>query len=250
MPRVNAYYAIHYGVDYLEYSIRSIYNAVDWIGIFYARLPSHGYRDPTLKNPDSEDEVRAVIRRAGDPQSKVVWLPGQWFSEGQHRDHAFMVTKSWGADLVLVVDSDEVWDPAVLPEVLVEAARMDAEHIRLPFIHFWRSFSWVCRDEMMPIRIQKAVRGQDGYLRPPTPVYHFGYAQRPDIVKYKAAIHGHRGEWRNGWFGEKFLAWSPAAQVGDVHPTCEDIWYPERFDKEQLPDLMRDHPYWNEELIR
>lgn len=252
-PRIGAYYAIHYGADYLEHSIRSIYDAVDMIGVYYAILPSHGHRDTPYENPDSLEAVLEAIRCAGDPERKLSFQWGRWASEWQHRDFAVGNMMLRGAKLVLVVDSDEVWAPEVLPGVLREAWEANAVLFRLPFLHFWRSFGWVCRDQMMPIRIQKAQKGREAYLNMAEPVYHFGYAQRPEIVRYKASIHGHRGEWRNGWFEEKFMAWSPyppnGTRVGDVHPTAGGIWYPERFDRELLPALMRSHPYWGKELI-
>jgi len=255
MPRIGAYYAIHYGADYLEHSIRSIYDYADLIGIFYTALPSHGHRDPTLRNPDSREALQAALVRAHDPQAKVHWYDGNWFSESQHRNHAIQVMQSLGAEIVLMVDSDEIWDGQALEEALAWATtEIDASRLCVNFVHFWRSFGWVCRDEMMPARlIMRNEMGRDKFIRLSTPVLHFGYAQRPEMVRYKATIHGHRGEWRSGWFDGKFLAWSPypadGARVGDVHPTCGGIWYPDRFDREKLPGFMRSHAYWDMELI-
>lgn len=259
MPRIGAYYAIHYGEEYLEHSIRSIYGAVHMIGIFYTDLPSHGHRDTPYKNPDTREGVRAAIRRAGDPEGKVFVQKGAWAHEFQHRDWAAQYMKKRGAELILVVDSDEIWEPGILPKILDAAWHMEAMLFRVNFLHFWRSFNWVCRDQMMPVRILKAMWGPEDYIHMRSPVYHFGYAQRPEMVRYKASIHGHRSEWRDQWFEEKFLAFtctdlnpyseSKNGWVGDVHPTAKDLWFPEPCDKGMLPALMRSHPYWNVELI-
>jgi len=249
MPRVGAYYAVHYGEEYLEHSIRSIYGAVDMIGVFYSHVPSHGHRDTPYQNPDSWEGVRAAIQRAGDPESKIFVQRGAWVHEFQHRDWAVQYMKKRGAELILVVDSDEIWEPSVLPKVLDVAWRNEAMLFRVNFVHFWRSFDWVCRDQMMPVRIQKAMWGPENYIQMASPVYHFGYAQRPEMVRYKASIHGHRSEWRPEWFKEKFLAWRPGNGIGDVHPTAKDLWFPEPWDRIMLPALMQSHPYWDMELI-
>lgn len=252
-PIVGAYYAIHYGTDYLEHSIRSVYPVVDMIGIFYAPLPSHGYRRTPLANPDSWEDLEEAIWRAGDPQRKIRIEHGGWKTEAEHRNHAVKMMLGSGANIVLIVDSDEVWDEGALEEAICKFQALGANLARVNFLHFWRSFDWVCRCEMMPIRLQNAPVGTEGYIRMSQPVYHFGYASRPAMVRYKASIHGHRAEWRNGWFEEKFMAWSPyppdGFRVGDVHPTAGGIWYPRRFDKEQLPIIMRSHRYWNKEII-
>jgi len=84
------------------------------------------------------------------------------------------------------------------------------------------------------------------------PIYHFGYAQRPELVRYKMPIHGHRAEFRqppDQWWEEKFVAWRPGNAVEDVHPVCAGIWTPRPFDKSELPQLMGEHPYWDVEII-
>lgn len=248
-PVVGAYYAIHYGKEYLEHSIRSIYPLVDMIGIFYAPLPSHGYRGTALANPDSWKDLAEAIWRAGDPQGKVTIEHGDWRTEGQHRNYAVDAIFGRGAEIVLIVDGDEVWDEAALEEAICKFQILDANLARVNFLHFWRSFDWVCHCVMMPIRLQNAPVGTEGYIRMAQPVYHFGYASRPALVRYKASIHGHRDEWRNGWFDEKFMAWSPESPVEDVYPAGVGIWNPQRFNKEELPAIMRSHPYWHRGII-
>ena len=259
-PVVGAYYAIHYGADYLEHSIRSIYDAVDMIGIFYTALPSHGFRGTALANPDSWEDLEEAIWRAGDPEGKVRIEHGDWRTEGEHRNCAVDAMFGRGAEIVLIVDSDEVWDHASLDEAICKMQMLGVNQARVNFLHLWRSFNWVCRCEMMPIRLQNAPVGTEGYIRMSQPVYHFGYAQRPELVRYKATIHGHKAEWRKGWFEEKFLAFTCTQMnayaddaengwVGDVHPTAKDIWWPEEWDKNKLPAIMRSHPYWHREII-
>jgi len=52
--KVIAYYILHYGHEYINYSMRSIYNHVDEIIILYSEHPSHGTLT-ALQNPDSRE---------------------------------------------------------------------------------------------------------------------------------------------------------------------------------------------------
>ena len=70
------------------------------------------------------------------------------------------------------------------------------------------------------------------------------------IVYYKQQIHGHKAEWRDGWFENTFLPWEPGKE--DVHPTNVDFWTPEeigRGTRKVLKKLCGDHPYWDLDLI-
>ena len=59
-----AYYPIHYGSDYLGYSIKSIYDRVDQIHILYAKKPSHGH-GTDLNNPDTFDKLKEASLQFG-----------------------------------------------------------------------------------------------------------------------------------------------------------------------------------------
>ncbi len=76
--------------------------------------------------------------------------------------------------------------------------------------------------------------------------FHMGYARSIKDIEYKINIHGHKNEWRAEWM-EMYRNWKYG--MNDVHPTCEGIWNPEPFDKTTLPELMRDHPYYDLEAI-
>lgn len=111
----------------------------------------------------------------------------------------------------------------------------------------------------MPERIifPKSKHRNTGVLYPPRNRYgehphwfiaHMGYAQRSEIVEYKQHTHGHRGEWRRDvdWFNDKFLA---NAQH-DTHPVGSEYWNPEPVNPlDYMPAFMKDHPYFNLEVI-
>ncbi len=79
-------------------------------------------------------------------------------------------------------------------------------------------------------------------------VAHMGYAQSARITEYKLKTHGHIGQfrWDIDWFQDRFLA---NAQH-DCHPVGSDYWNPEPVNPlDYMPDWMRNHPYFNLEVI-
>lgn len=243
--KVIAYYAIHYGKEWLYHSIKSVIDYVDEVRVYYTPNPSHGHTTK-LKNPDSINELLDICRQFG-----VVWSEEKpryrW--EGEQRDHAVRDCFNNGADIVMVVDADEIWDPTHLDACLQYVKSTDAAIYRVGMRHFWRSVNWVCNDDASPVRFIKIDKQPKELYVGYGLVNHFGYAQSAALVRYKESIHGHKNEWRPYWYEDKFLNWRPG--IGDVHPTCENgFWNPEPFDKTTIAHLIGDHPYYNVELIR
>jgi hypothetical protein len=240
--RVEGLMVLHYGLDYIGSALRSIYDQVDRINIVYTPHPSHG--TPTsLPAPDSRENLRAAALAAGP---KMQWHEvDRFYQEGPHRDYALSLCRG---DLALVVDADEVWHPHVLEAALRHAYDNVARDWLINFTTPWRSFGWVVRDNMWPVRIIDLRRPRSagpGYVPQELgEIYHFGYAIRDLIMKYKISIHGHHGEWRPDWYETKWLAWPPRP---DCHPTCVDTWFPEPFDRHLLPEVMWGHPFFNVE---
>ncbi len=255
-----ASYVLHYGKEHLAWSIRSIQDQVDAIQILYSPRPSFSYQSD-VPCPESEEELKAEAHRFLRPGKKLYWDSGTWPSEGAHRDQAMGMASLRGASLILVVDADELWDPVELRFQLDAASRAPERDTLVPFVHFWRSFNYICSDPSRPVRIVRPSGVGLRYSDQWRPVLHYGYAQSEAIVRYKIAIHGHRGEWRPEWLAEKFLAWSPdAPAMKDVHPTCgwnssfnDYFWNVRPVDpptKMVADPLVFDHPYRVVEVIR
>lgn len=252
----------HYGKDYLPWALRSVYDNVEQIHILYTPHPSHG--SGTDAPPvETRDQLREAAYSFGDPQGKIRWYDTKNIRmEGHHRDKAVEKCAKAGAEMILVVDCDEVWHTDVLTKALEMAERENnCRAWRVNFIHFWRGFDWVCRDQGWPDRILD-LRQDDGYgYIPPEmgEIYHFGYAVRYELMRYKWLIHGHRDELRPGWLDDIYDDddwpptddWPPEKLANyDCHPANEkNFWTPEPFDKERLPGFMREHPFWDMEVI-
>jgi len=244
---IAAYMILHYGAQWLKYSLRSIVDEVDEIHISYTSVPSHSFHTD-LKNPENEEELYLIARPFdvfwhNDSEMKFV-------HEGFHREHATKLCADRGAEIILVIDADEIWSPSVLEDALNVVKDSDYHSYRINMMHFWRSVKWVCEDPACPTRFIKPGVQDSSEQYVSGRVFHMGYAQTPEIINYKQSIHGHRGEWRPGWFEEKFLAWKPG--MNDVHPTCrENFWEPKPFvDTDSILEyLIGDHPYWGIDII-
>lgn len=243
-----ACYVVHYGAEWLRWSMKSISKLVDDIHIFYTDKPSFGY-DTDLVCPESKEDI---LRQAIQSEVKFSWVTCPEFpNEGAHRDFAINALAD-DFDTILVVDSDEIWPYDDLYKALFVAEKYHVvNRFHVGMRHFWRSVRWVCDDPAMPIRIIHPNVKNDSFAYLDVHAYHMGYAQSPAIIRYKESIHGHKGEWRERWFEDKFMAWKPG--YGDVHPTNVNFWNPARFDSNadegRLYNIISDHPYINLEII-
>lgn len=252
---IQSYTVLHYGKDYLPYAIRSIYPLVNQINIFYTPHPSHGHAT-SLPPIETEEELWQAAFTY-DPDKKVHFTRVEGIRyEGQQRDYAVSKCKEFGADILLVQDYDEIWQLETLQKALtlVEETTIDwGRYIwRVNFRHFWRSFNYVCKDDGWPDRIidlRNFPHDNYGYnyiSREFGDIYHFGYAIKSSVLRYKLAIHGHHNEMRKGWLESK---WYPFAKE-DVHPTNDkNFWNAVPFDKTTLPEFMREHPFYDLEMI-
>lgn len=247
--KVIAYTALHYGTDYLDYAIHSVIDEVDEYHVLYTDKGSHGSR-ASIRCPESRHELyRLALAASGN---KLVWHDGEWAHEGQQRDsiHSFAPD----ADVILVLDSDEIWAPGGAKYAIVDALEGHAREYRMPIIHYWRSFRrCVLHDPAFPIRVIMPKRTYLGNINVTetlhvSPINHMGYAQRSQIVLYKLFVHGHRTQFRGDidWFRDRFMA---NAQK-DCHPVGSEYWNPEEVDPlDYMPSWMSEHPYYKMELI-
>lgn len=238
-----ALYIVHYGVEYLGYSIKSVYDSVDKIFIFYTQHPSHG-RKVSFPCPETEGQIKEAAYQFGDPDDKIMWKKGWWSTEGQQRSAGEEMCQAMGYNVVVVSDYDEVWDKQALNQAIQYVKDNPFKRYRVPMIHFWKDFNTVCKDLAQPVRFVKFSGDGEGYVPLERPVWHFGYAISDEIMKYKWEIHGHFDELRPDWFEKVWLG----GRMTDVHPTnLEDFWTPEHYFKEQLPEFMQLHPRYDKD---
>lgn len=245
--KVVGFMALHYGVSYISYAIRSVIDSVSEVHIAYTPVGSHGSRT-SIPCPETRDELFALAEySAGD---KLRWHEGIWNTEGEQRASIFQYAPD--ADVVVVVDADEVYGRGLVEEAVNYAWGNQIHRLRLPFLHYWRSF-WrgFPHDPAYPERIilPHVENRSKVTLNTARRVHHFGYAQSAAITEYKWRIHGHLAEMRHDvdWFQDIFLA----NRQTDCHPVGSEWWNAEDVDPFEmgLPSWMTGHPYATLEVI-
>jgi glycosyltransferase involved in cell wall biosynthesis len=245
--RVAAYIALHYGSDYLDYAIRSVYESVDEIFVLYSASASHGH-ETLLPCTDSKEKLMDICNK----YPKVRWFDGNWKYENEQRNFGYKFARDTGFDILVILDADEVWETQYLKELIKETYERKAQKCLVWMRHLWRSFNWICDDAMRQERIYYLGSDYKDLIyadKPNNQIWHFGYARDLNSIEYKISCHGHSGEWliaKQKWFKEKYCAFPP---VNDVHPTCENTWNPKAFDKNELPKIMHEHPYFKLDKI-
>lgn len=244
MTQIVAFSRCHYGVDYLPCVLRSALPFVDKHLIIYTPVPTFG-RYTDLPNPDSRDALMAAAQSVGS--DKVLWV------EGVPVEVDTALRYFPDADIVLELDADEIIEAALFEDIIerYERGELTASAYRLPFLHFWRSFNYACDDAGWPVRLYLPKNGRGDATMYPTGntgrVLHFGYARTNVDTKYKWETSVHIGELRPEWWRDIWARFPE--RLTDVHPVIRDWWNAEPYDKAQLPDFMRQHPYFSLEIV-
>jgi len=239
-----AYIPLHYGSPYLDAVIRSIDPHVEKILILYTERPSYG-QSQGLKNPDSRQELYNIAHAASD---KIQWVEippmGQ---ENQHRQMAFQYAQ--GFDLIMAVDSDEIFDD--VEEMKEAAMKTNCNTVNIGgdrWWHFWRSFNECNRDGFYPTRFHVIGGKHEAEIIHVGKIYHMGYAMPEELTRYKISVHGHK-DILNTWMSNKWINYKRGV-TKLLHPDSQTVWIEtEPFDKTTLPQILKDHPYYNLDKI-
>lgn len=248
MKKIIAYCALHYGKNYLADSIRSVIDRVDEYHVLYTAKPSHG-TPSNLPVPETKDELQPIaLKAAGD---KLHWHDGDWTREGQQRDS--ITTYAPDADIILNVDSDEIWTDKVW-SLLDSEMDYKGAYIAIPFIHFYRSFYHaVLRDPAAPARIlfpKNPNRDQWLLANLETPILHMGYAQPAELIRYKLSIHGHKNELRCSPDEYVDKIYKDENRWTDLHPIGSPFWNADQINAwDFLPAWMQAHPFAYKSVI-
>lgn len=245
MTNIIAYTALHYGRDYLASAIRSVIDHVDTYYVLYAAEGSHGHHT-SVPCPETREELYSIASDAAG--AKLRWFDGAWPYEGMQRDTIFQLASD--ADVIVTVDYDEIYQDGLLPLAIETAIKCDIRGWRLPFRHYWRSFSkCVLYDPAYPVRVVKPRgNGDETLASHGLAINHFGYAIRPETMAYKWKIHGHHNELRRDcdWYNDVFMA----NRQTDTHPVGSEWWNPETVNPDDyLPSFMHEHPFWGKAVI-
>lgn len=249
--KVMGFMTLHYGKEFLREALLSVRDHVDVMVVAYTALPSHGHT-PSLPCPDSKEELYVICREAiGD---KLAWHElekGEFYpNEASHREVRYKFASRGKYDLILTVDADEAMID--IPPALEYAYNNPERYYGIDgYKNFFRSFNWICTDGFRPVRIENLRRNnQMQNLNCPMTIYHFSCALTEATMRYKYSSFGHANEIKKDYLDEIFYKWHPVTNpIGDLHCVSYNLWNAVAFDKTQLPEYLKIHPYYNLEII-
>lgn len=246
--KVMGFMTLHYGKEYLKEALLSVRDHVDIMVVSYTAKPSHGHTSELIC-PDTRDELYNICREVvGD---KLAWNEQEFFAnENTHRSVRYKYAAKAKYDLILTVDADEVM--VGIPQALEYAYNNPERYYGIDgYKNFFRSFNWICTDGFRPIRIENLKRNnQLQNLNCPMTIYHFSCALREEVMRYKYSSFGHANEIKKDYLNEIFYKWHPVTNpLGDLHCVSFNLWNAVSFDKTQLPEYLKQHPYYNLEII-
>lgn len=243
-PKVLGYIPLHYGAEYLRESIRSMDPHVEKIIVVYCPKGSQGHATST-PCPESEE---LLMRIAHESSQKIEWHKVQFFGEGAHR--SYIMQFSEGYDIIFTLDADEIVNQDDIGPAIQQAFESDKRNISIKgFINFWRNFEHVCLDGFLPFRMIN-LRNREGNATIECRIYHFGTCQSINTIRYKWLVSGHKNEIKHDWIDGCYLKWTPENNFGDLHPVSRDLWNTIPFDKNTLPEDLKQHPNFNKHLVQ
>jgi hypothetical protein len=211
--RVLAFTVCHYGKEYLREAILSVKDSVDKHLITYSSVPTFGYTT-NLENPDTEKELKEICSEF----DHIVWMDVSTMArqENQHRDIGIRYARKHGYDILLTVDSDEVWIPERVQEAIDYAYNSSSGQFLMmgsQWVTLWKSFNEYVTDGFASFRL-------------------FNLHNDLSIPEHfaKGFINYERGK-------TEFL-----------HPATDAYWRKaEPFDKTKLPDILKSHINYNKD---
>ena len=277
-PKITAVFCVYNEEEYLEYAVKAILPAVDQVLIYLGMAPYDAY-NPQARAQSSPDRTEALVDALAAAHPAIRVVKGIWASEIDHRNAGLARCLEDGTDYYWLVDGDEVYREDHLRnirETIIQ--RPDVGTFIIKCHIFWRSFSYrIPANDLTwrPRRIFKLTRrrrllgipfphacrftGQNETnslgpvfeLHPERAVfYHFSYArsERAMLDKFRTFSHAH--EIRPEWVANVWQRWPAHRDMANIHPID-----PPKFPRalhhapDDLPAIMRTHPYYGADLI-
>lgn len=252
--KIAANYCVYNEENFIAYSLRSIYDAVDKIIILVSQQPWKGI-------PSTPDKTLQIVRNFPDPGKKIIYKTGKWQNQGKERNYALSICKNLGINYYWVIDADEIYEDESI-ETLKTGLKDYPNVINFycGWWTYWRSFYYrIDPPETSTFVIGKIVPSftflhtrqpsAGKTLRLDAFLHHYSYARPFEKIKVKMTnISGPGGPIRCDWF-EKFLQWPKDKSIGDLHPFWKNHWKRAIKITWDIPPALHDHPWVRREVI-
>ena len=279
--RLGAVYCVYNEDEYIGYSIRSIYDVVDRIYVLLGEVPYSAYNPKARELYTQADRTEAIVQELAKRCPKIRLIKGRWDSEIEHRNAGVALCRGDKLDYYFLVDGDEVYRQDHLANLLEEIRQHPrAGQFIIKCDIFWRGFKYrIPADDLswMPRRLFKlsgwSQLGKSPLALPwparfignnktnsvgsvyhiePSRVrfYHFSYARQPKKMEEKLRTFSHAHEIAPDWYERVWLGWKANRALTNLNPVD-----PPKFPRivtqpaDDLPEVMREHPYYAMDVI-
>ena len=280
--KIGAVYCVYNEDEYIAYSIRSILDFADRVYVLLGSAPYSAYNAAAREQFRDADQTEAIVRGLAQASPKITLVTGVWDAERDHRNAGLQLCVRDRMDYYFLVDGDEVYRQDHLERLREDlAAHPEASQFIIKCDLFWRSFRYrIPADDLgwMPRRVFKLTRWSAlGKSHLPVPIrcrftgnnktnswgavhhvdpqraifYHFSFARRPDKMREKLRTYSHAHEVLDGWFERVWMRWPEQRDMRDLNPV-DPPKLPRAVyrDLADLPEVLRTHPYYAQEIIR
>ena len=220
-----AIYRIHYGLDFLEQSVKSIINDVDWVYIFHSSQPwskrqSLSYLGENIKLPRLEENVESFIDQKFD--SKITYIAKEYDKpDNQYANMYQYIRQHYHSQhpQTLMMEPDMVFAPGDAKKLL----EYDGDFVSTKQIELWKGMHHRVpqRDRVGPtlwnVPFDHTLKGtySEINVHPTIQNYNFGFCLSEKIMLYKhlVAIMGSQDIQDSipseRWYEDKWLNWKP-----------------------------------------
>lgn len=257
--RVGAIYAVFNEEDYIEQSLKSIYNYVDRIAIcLNTGRPWFG---PRIE----KDRTQEILENFVDKENKIVLIKGEWENGTIQRSRALDAIR-YDVDFSLVIDGDEMFRQKDIENLLGEIeSHPYIGQFKIAVYTYWKSPRHrIDPPEPVPALIATKITHWTTFIgeretneipvvtidREKAVLHHFSYAKSPKKIFEKINYSAHAHEMYPDWYQQVWLQWDSNRNLQDLHPV-HPHWYRHTIEEEiaNLPEVMAKHPYANLDII-
>lgn len=221
--KIAAIYCVFNEIDYLAYSLESIYPFADRILIAASKV---SWRGSDIRSKKTLE----IVRNFPDPKKKILVKEGIWKEATAERNFLVDWAKQLKMDYCWVIDSDEIYEDSIIHELFRTVKDYpNAVNFYCSWWTYWRSFYYrmdppetavFVVGKLIPsfkiVNVRQPTKGKT--VRADCFLHHYSYAKKSERIKQKLRnIVGPGSPVRSDWF-KKFDDWPKNKNIGDLHP--------------------------------
>ncbi len=266
--RFAAGYRAFYGVDYILYSISTIYKYVEKIIVAITDTPQVF----SLFNRYKPEITEEFIKRYPDPDRRIAVIKGSWGAtllnsdsrrcEGAHSNAILDYIRNKNPELnyLLILDTDEILTDEGIAG-LIEAIKIhpEAYAFKMSYRTYWKGLHYIAQEEtcsatvcikitpdvkftnIRDINKKEAITLKKGIY-----YHHPAYALSSKKLLMKLKTFGHAKEIRKNWYKNVWKTWDGNKNLNNLHPLFSGSWWKKaiRIDDDEAPQILKAHPYF------